>query len=532
MVTRRTIAVAVALVMLGVGDVLVLASTASTASGVGAGNPSTVTVANPIRVRALDNISDGVLRTKVTYTGSTARAEASTGATIGLAAGFRFKLSTCLTYHRQGSAPVAQCTDRLVDTRTSRATIRTSAPVVRSARLPRPGGAGRARATWAYFAGYAQLSYLDGGNYRLIAHSWPDDGLRGAAVALAARHQAPPRQGALALPPNDEVAPDGSYSGAVNTGRPDSICRPEPSPADGSLQPGVTVRHPAYPRAPAYYEVGSPTGAFAGEQPLGVMLVIHGGGWYSTGPGATLSGRPAADRWRARGWTTVNVSYRACGQSLSDVLWFYDRTRSWVGRSGIVCASGASAGGHLALTLASRRKGVYCVVSDGGPTDLLRVQDQVAFNPGSGAVDQNNGGRVLHNIAAAAFGAENLAQVSPALLAPRYLKNTRVLQAFAADDPLVPFEQATELGNAMLAANADAYVDSVQLRPGPVSFVHAKVSRAALADLFAREERLVAPIAACRRTSPLPEVSGRWTRLPAPSSESAAAPRTASPGRR
>ena len=33
------------------------------------------------------------------------------------------------------------------------------------------------------------------------------------------------------------------------------------------------------PGAPAYYEVGLPTGAYAGQAPRGAMLVIHGGGW-------------------------------------------------------------------------------------------------------------------------------------------------------------------------------------------------------------------------------------------------------------
>jgi hypothetical protein len=48
----------------------------------------------------------------------------------------------------------------------------------------------------------------------------------------------------------------------------------------------------------------------------------------------------------------------------------------------------------------------------------------------------------------------------------------------------------------MRAANPDAYVDDVQLEAGTVRFVHAPVTRAALDEFYAREERLVAPVTA------------------------------------
>ncbi len=85
----------------------------------------------------------------------------------------------------------------------------------------------------------------------------------------------------------------------------------EASPA-GSSEPGD---------APASYEVGLPTDPYAGHAPLGVMLVIHGGGWTASGVGGVQAMRPDADRWRARGWETVNLTYRPCAQSTTDVLW-------------------------------------------------------------------------------------------------------------------------------------------------------------------------------------------------------------------
>ncbi|MDP9239805.1 MAG: hypothetical protein M3O55_04090, partial [Actinomycetota bacterium] len=420
------------------------------------GAAPTVTVTNPVRITGLAMAPDGKLTTRVTTAAASTSAEAFTGATVGVTPGFRYKLTTCLTYHRTRATPLTTCADRLVDTRGKRATIHTSAPTVRITAQPRPTGAG----SWAYFAGYTQVTYApaglaEGAAYTLVAHSWPDNGLQGAAIAVPG-----PGQGKGRLPANDPVVPEGAYTGAINTGRPDSICRAATTTSAGRLPPGLSTRHPAFAGAPAYYEVGGPTGAFAGRPPVGVMLVIHGGGWYAEGSGATRSVRPMADRWRARGWETVNLTYHACGQSLGDVLWFYDKTRAWFGSSAIVCATGASAGGHLALTLAAKRKGVYCVVSEGGPTDLDYIQQQTAFNPATGATDQTNGGRVLHNLAAAAFGGDNLASVSPVALARGSLGGTRVLQGFAEADPLVPYQQALDLRRSLLESNPGAYVDT------------------------------------------------------------------------
>ncbi|MEP6697005.1 MAG: hypothetical protein ABJA34_09030 [Pseudonocardiales bacterium] len=461
--------------------------------------PRESVVHNPIRIATLAESEDGVVTTRVTYTEKAATGEVRTTRSVALARGFRYKLSTCLTFHSDGSAPLTTCLDRLIDTRLAHGPVHATAPVVRLVR-PRPSGP----VSWAYFAGYGQVTYaartgaaakagagsdVAADVFAVVAHSWPDNGLQGAGVAVARQGQT-----RATLPANDPVKPAGPFSGAINTGRADSICRPDPSIARGPLPSGVTSSHPAYRGAPAFYEVGRPTGAFAGRPPLGVMLVIHGGGWYYNGSGATQSDRPVADRWRARGWETVNLTYHACGRSLDDVLWFYDQTRAWLGRSAIVCASGASAGGHLALMLASKRNGVYCVVSQGGPTDLRTVQNQTAYDRTTGRSTQLNGGRTLHNVGAAAFGEENLAAVSPVNLAATYLKGTRVLQGFAVADPLVPYQQATDLRAAMLAANPSAYVDTVQLARGAVSFVHAPVSQAAMADFNAREELLVAPI--------------------------------------
>jgi acetyl esterase/lipase len=208
--------------------------------------------------------------------------------------------------------------------------------------------------------------------------------------------------------------------------------------------------------------------------------------------------RPEANRWRARGWETVNLTYRPCGRSLGDVLWFYDRAREWFGRGAAIGALGISAGANLALLLAARRTGVYCVVSEAGPTDLTRIQREGAYNLATGRYDFTLGSRWVHNLGAAAFGEENLAAYSPAQAAKAgaTLNGARVLQAFAADDPIVPYQQAADLARPLLVANPAAYVDNVRLAKGKIPFGHGQVTQAAFDDFRARERRLVAPITA------------------------------------
>jgi hypothetical protein len=150
----------------------------------------------------------------------------------------------------------------------------------------------------------------------------------------------------------------------------------------------------------------------------------------------------------------------------------------------------------LALLIGAERPDLYCAVSMGGPTDLTKIQGEGAYNSATGLYDSTLGGRWVHNLGAGAFGEENLPVYSPAARDAGSLKSTRVLQAFAAQDATVPYQQAADLAAAMRTANADAYVDDLQLEAGTMPFAHAPVTQAALDDLYAREERLVAPITA------------------------------------
>jgi len=448
--------------------------------------PPPVTQTNAVRFTAPDP-GDGTLTTTVTYTDTDATATASTGRTIRLEKGFFFRLRTCVAYHLNAETPVSSCAERTFDTRSNTTTVATYAPRATLSGQPRP-----TTQPWGYFTPYTEVQYLSGTTWLMRAHSWPDDGLQGAGIAVA-----PQEQETGTLPPNSTVTFDGAFTGAINSGQPDSICTPDPEPTDGSPLPaGVSTSHPAFPGSPAYYEVGLPRGNHAGQPPRGVMLVIHGGTWISTAVGMVETMRGDAYRWRGRGWETVNLTYRACGQSAADVLWFYDQARAWYPPGTTICALGTSAGAHLALLIGAYRPDLYCVVSQAGPTDLRVIQDEGAYDAASGTYSQTLGGRVVHNAAAAAFGEENLPRYSPAAQALPTLTRTRVLQGFSADDAFVPYQQAADLADAMHAADLTAYVDNVQLATGTIPFGHGLVTRPALNDFYARERRLVAPVSA------------------------------------
>ena len=464
---------------------LFVIAAAVSAPSAAANVPQRVTRINPLRSTSTNVTTGGALTTRVTYSDSSATARTSTQRTIGLRAGFRYRLLTCVAYHLNGTTPVSSCSERSVDTTADTRTVYTSAPSVTLADQPRP-----TTQPWAYFTAVTEVR--DASSLALLAHGWPDSGLQGAGIPVA-----PQDQTTGTLPPNSDVALDGPFTGSINSGQPDSICTDQPVPSDGSPLPaGVSPTHEAFRDAPGYYEVGLPTGDHAGQAPRGVMLVISGGGWTFSGIGAVQRVRPEADRWRARGWETVNFTYRPCGQSAADTLWFYDRARTWFGPEAKICALGGSSAGHLALLIGAERPDLYCAVSTGGPTDLTQIHRQGAYNPTTGLHDSTQGPRWVHNLGAAAFGEENLASYSPAPQAATNLKNTRVLQAFSAHDPIVPYQQATDLADAMRTANEHAYVDDVQLEAGTVPFTHAPVSPDALELFHAREEELVAPVTA------------------------------------
>jgi acetyl esterase/lipase len=222
------------------------------------------------------------------------------------------------------------------------------------------------------------------------------------------------------------------------------------------------------------------------------MLLVHGGGWYIVGPGPLVTERGEADRWRRRGWLTVNLDYPACGASLNGVLWFHDRVRARYGHRLPLCASGASAGGHLALMLAVRRRDVACVIARGAPTDL-RTIDRSASASGS-----RDGSKAVAAMADSAFGRRRRAEMSPVVNAGAL--HARLLLATARSDNVIPLSQASALRAAVRARRGHAYAAVDFLAAGQIPWIHGPVTRPALSRFYTAERALVRPLVALRRS--------------------------------
>jgi len=248
------------------------------------------------------------------------------------------------------------------------------------------------------------------------------------------------------------------------------------------------------PTAPEAYEIGSPLSFPELFEPVKrVMILIHGGAWEVVGKRVMETERTVALGWRAAGWETVSITYQACGQSIPDVLRFYDLIRRNVGAHVPICIEGQSAGAHLALMIASLRAGVACVIAEGAPTDLRTMAAQGAHEAAThvSIARLRTGSALVAAIARAAFGTTRLAYASPVTHAASI--HARLLLGRADDDWVIPREQAPELAAAVLRAHPNAYVDVDNLASGTVEWTHAPVSAAAASGFATRIARLVAP---------------------------------------
>jgi hypothetical protein len=424
----------------------------------------------PIRVPSLGNLSAGAAVLRVTYTDRDATATV-TAPRVRLSRRPTFRLVSCLRAYSATRSHASLC--RPEDAAHARVA---AAPTV-TLPLGRPPPDGRAWFTYEVSVQRRQADDL----YTEVASSWPRTDVAGASVGV------PGLGASTAATPTTIGAPLSTGGpGGVNTGQPDSFCAASEVPSSSPLEPGVRTTGLGS-HAPAYYEIGEPTGRFAGQAPKGVMLVIHGGSWFVVGPGVVAGMRQDADRWRARGWRTLNIGYHACGASIPDVQWFYDAARARWGTALPYCALGTSAGGHLALELSLTRTGLFCVIDRAGPPDGLALPRERTVTTG------RDGARRAYNWMVAAFGPDDLGWWFPPLSA-RPFAPTRILYASAVDDVFIPWRQGLALRAKVRAADPEAYVDLDRLAPGPEPFVHARVARSSLEDYYARERELVAPL--------------------------------------
>ena len=280
-------------------------------------------------------------------------------------------------------------------------------------------------------------------------------------------------------------------SAAPNSGQRGSTCAPMVERDSKYTRPGAGVTTTGLGAdAPAYYEIGAPSGRYAALPAKAIMLVIHPGGWFVVGKESVARwGRPMANRWRNAGWETVNVDYGACGASIVDVLWFMQRVR-YLHPGAVICATGSSAGGHLAMLLAAMRPDLACAISHAGPTDLLSLEHQFTRDAAGHWTDA--GAKLLSNYAKAAFGADTLVPRSPRQHAAQI--TARVLLATGRTDPLVPHGQDEAMARELRWRRSGGYVDVLTLPPGDQFFVHTYVTKDSLRLLRAREDALVAPL--------------------------------------
>lgn len=452
-----------------------VAAMATTIFALGASSASAAGVApdgvsNPVTV-SQGGSSVGTMSLTTTLDSTTASGTARAGS-LRLPSGHSYRIQTCVWAKWPAAPPQTQCESEVATADLLGGLTGVRSPTAQLT-IQRPA-AGTAAAT---IAAIVIVDMKDSaGRWVGYASSWPQDGMPSAGVAVPAVDQS---SGAV-LAPQGNVLP-GVRQGGINTGTQDSICQgtytPATAPAQGSTD--------ALGSLPAPYEVGEP---LAGGRPRGVMIVLHGGTWQMYGPGAMESTRDDADRWRGRGWRTVLGDYRPCADSIDDVVALFDRVREVYGSARPICVTGQSAGGHLALLLASVRPQVACVVSEAGPADLTKLAGQVATardgSPSTIIPVQ------LSNVTVSAFGADRQAQISPT---KRGVAG-RVLFGIAASDAGIPWAQATDFAAAQRARDASSYVDTQRLDDGGESWVHADVSPAALQRFHQREEALVEPL--------------------------------------
>jgi dipeptidyl aminopeptidase/acylaminoacyl peptidase len=182
-----------------------------------------------------------------------------------------------------------------------------------------------------------------------------------------------------------------------------------------------------------------------GGDPTALMMLLHGGGWQRSDSGYEEQ-KANAKVVQEQGYATVAVGYDAGAKGFQQVVDVYKAARQRYPDLPI-CAVGISAGGNLALNLATREPDLDCVVGLSAPTDLTTI------------ARQDPKGQEAYKAAVTAFGKDALVRFSPARHADSI--RAKVLLIAADTDPIVPAAQSRELAQALPGAQL------VDLSPGP-----------------------------------------------------------------
>ncbi|HEY1237549.1 MAG TPA: prolyl oligopeptidase family serine peptidase [Solirubrobacterales bacterium] len=188
------------------------------------------------------------------------------------------------------------------------------------------------------------------------------------------------------------------------------------------------------------------------NHPAGLVILLHGGGWRASDSGYEQQQRNA-EVIQDHGYATVAVDYAQGAEGYQQLVEvFKEARRRYPGLP--VCAVGISAGGNMALTLATQEPDLHCVIALSAPTDLTTIAQQ---DPDADEA---------HKAAVENLGTNLFAKFSPALRADRI--RAKVLLIAAANDPVVPAEQSRELARALPGAQ----LLELPAGPEPAEFAH------------------------------------------------------------
>lgn len=195
--------------------------------------------------------------------------------------------------------------------------------------------------------------------------------------------------------------------------------------------------------------------------PRGALLALHGGAWTMVGEGAVRSMDDVVDRWSRAGWLVLNSDYRPGAASVHDARAAWDALSDAVGPQMPMAIHGKSAGGHLALMVASSRPNVSLVVGESAPTSLAHL---------GGTTAARSVKKTARNIWGKQPG--GLDDASPAHITNASKLMAPVLLSAASHDEVVPASQMSHLQRAR-----PDLVHALTLEPGDTPFIHANVSK-------------------------------------------------------